>query len=162
MVSLLSCSEAREEESDRRVGLKNRVPFHCHTKYFIFCALSSDLREYVCSEYSSVLCLHIATFDNHHRYETYWFWTACGKNEHVRVRSKLKALFSLSNFLFSLHATWNHFSLTHLSLRPLSLVSSLPPSHSLTRVAKYPDLICWASRETIYNACNWSMSFLDC
>lgn len=39
------------------------------------------------SELRQVLVIHIATLDNGHRpgYETYWFWTARGKNEHVRV-----------------------------------------------------------------------------
>lgn len=47
-----------------------------------------------------MLCVthHIALFNYHHglRRESYQFWTARGKNEHLRVCSWLKTLFSLS------------------------------------------------------------------
>lgn len=62
------------------------------------------LSGYVGSGRRSPLCLavarHIATVINRRslRYESYWFWTAGGESEHVRVHPCSKALFLMPSF----------------------------------------------------------------
>lgn len=65
------------------------IMIQCHIKYFIFFALRSHLSGFVLFKRSSVFCLgvalHTATFNHRYslRHETYYFWTASGKSEHV-------------------------------------------------------------------------------
>lgn len=107
----------------------------------------------VCFKVVLGVAFHISTFNNRHRlgtYETDCFCAACANNEHVGVRSWLKALFSSSTFLFLERAMWQFSFLTCVFLRQLSLsVFNL----SLARVCSSacPNVPIWLSCEMIYN-----------
>jgi len=130
-------------------GRMNPTPIQCLTcvvidiEYLISCALSFWFEWVYLLKRSPLLCLietlHIAASKIPHNLwtydETYWFWTACGKNKHVRVcpfliKSSVLAVY----FLSAEHAMWNYFSLTLLFLQLSSLifpVSLVSESYSL-------------------------------